>query len=723
MVRQEKFGLSPHEDIRKDARKKAKQRAAALADQLTAEEQSWLLGYDSPGIERLGIPEYNWWNEALHGVARAGTATVFPVPVALSATFDEALMRAVGDCISTEGRAKYNDAVRKGDRGIYKGLTFWSPNINIFRDPRWGRGHETYGEDPYLTAVMGAAFIEGIQGENEEFLKAAACVKHFAVHSGPEALRHEFDARVSRKELWETYLPAFEHCVRRSHVEGVMGGYSSFGGQPLCGNEYLMRDILRQKWEFEGYYVSDCWAVRDFHENHRVTATPAESAAMALNAGCDVNCGSCFEHLMSALRDHLVEAGTIKNACVRALTSRILLGMGEETPWDGLSYEAVDTKEAEALNYRAAAESIVLLKNDGILPLARDRRLKIAVIGPNADSSIVLQGNYHGTASHYTTVLEGLKQCAGADTRIFYSEGCALMGNRVERLATPNDRISEAVSIAELSDAVILCVGLDERYEGEAHHISTGECIGGDKEDLLLPEAQRVLTEAVLASGTPVILCCMTGSAMDLSDYEERAAAILQMWYGGAMGGLAAARILFGMTEPSGKLPVTFYGRDYRIPAFTDYSMKNRTYRFVENGVLYPFGYGLTYGKVEVSEAVWCPEHVSIICTAENISGREVSEVIMVYKKNRKSHLEVRNCQLCGFTRVTLKPGERKRVETHLWENTFTVVNEEGERITDGSEYTVWVGTHGPDERSRKLTGTETAEINISLSGGTGTAE
>lgn len=702
-------------DIRSQAREKARKKAEEYADQLTTEEQSWLLSYQSPAIERLEIPEYNWWNEALHGVARAGTATVFPVPIGLAATFDEELVRHVGTCISTEGRAKYNTASNKGDRGIYKGLTFWSPNINIFRDPRWGRGHETFGEDPCLTAVMGAAFIEGLQGDEEEFLKAAACVKHFAVHSGPEALRHEFDARVSRKELWETYLPAFEHCVKMAHVEGVMGGYSSFDGQPLCGNEYLMIEVLRERWGFEGYYVSDCWAVRDFHENHRVTATPEESAAMALNAGCDVNCGSCYEHLISAFHHHMVNAETIKTACVRALTTRFLLGMGQKTPWDGLSCEAVDTKEAEALNYRAAVESIVLLKNSGILPLSGKKSLKIGVIGPNADSTVVMQGNYHGTASHYITVLEGIKRSAGDGTRILYSEGCSLMGDRVERLAVANDRLSEAVTVAEHSDVVILCVGLDERYEGEAHHISTGECIGGDKENLLLPGPQRILTESVLASGTPVVLCCMTGSAMDLSDYEEKAAAILQTWYTGATGGLALAHILFGVAEPSGKLPVTFYGKGYRLPEFTDYSMKNRTYRFVEDGVLYPFGYGLTYGEVSVNEAEWRGERFSVFCTVENVSMRAVSEVIMVYKKNKHSPLEVRNCELCGFTRVSLKTGERKRVETHLWEYSFTVVDENGNRVTDGNEYILWVGTHGPDQRSGELTGLDVIEMNIKL--------
>ena len=709
----ERTAKIPGKRIRGAARRTAAGKAEELAGQLTTEEQLWLLNHNSPGIKRLNIPEYNWWNEALHGVARAGTATVFPVPIALAATFNERLVKEIGGLISTEGRAKYNEYSRKGDRGIYKGLTYWSPNINIFRDPRWGRGHETFGEDPYLTSVMGSAFIEGIQGEDDEFLKAAACVKHFAVHSGPEALRHEFDARVSRKELWETYLPAFEYCVKKAQVEGVMGGYSSLDGQPLCGNTYLMKEILRERWGFEGYYVSDCWVVRDFHEHHMVTASPVESAAMALNAGCDINCGSCYEHLPEALEEGLISAETVKESCVRALTTRLLLGLGEKTPWDNLTYEDVDTKEAEALNLKAAVESIVLLKNNGILPLDKEKTARIAVIGPNADSGVVLQGNYHGTASHYVTVLEGIKAEASGNTRVFYSSGCSLMGDREERLAMPGDRIAEAVSMAELSDVVLLCVGLDERYEGEAHHISTGECIGGDKEDLLLPPSQRLLTEALLSADTPVILCCMTGSAMDLSAYAGRAAAVLQAWYTGAAGGLALAKILFGEESPSGKLPVTFYGNEYRMPEFTDYSMKNRTYRYVENGVLYPFGYGLTYGKMEMRSARWDSSKFSVICTVENVSERPVAEVFTVYKKNKTSPLEVRNCALCGFVKAALEPGEKKEIEILLWEYAFTVVNEDGERISDGDVYTLWVGTHGPDERSRELTGTEVIELEI----------
>ena len=700
------------EKLRQQARGQAREKAEAYLKDLSIEEQAMLLKYESPAIPKAGIPEYNWWNEALHGVARAGTATVFPVPIAMAASFDEELVKEIGDCISTEGRAKYNGFQREKDYDIYKGLTYWSPNINIFRDPRWGRGHETFGEDPYLTAHMGEKFIEGIQGDDEKFLKAAACVKHMAVHSGPEALRHEFDAQVSEKDLWETYLPAFEYCVKEGQVEGAMGGYSSLNGTPLCGNKRLITDILREDWGFEGYYVSDCWALRDFHEHHMVTTSPEESAAMAMKAGCDVNCGSCYNQLMKAYYQGMVTEEEIHTSAVRALTTRILLGMNQETPWDQLDFQDVDTPDAASLNYRAAAEGMVLLKNDGILPLDQKKIHSIGVIGPNADSSVVLQGNYHGTASHFVTVMEGMRK-AFPDTRLYYASGSDVVNPRTERLAREYDRVSESCVVAKASDVVVLCVGLDERYEGEAHHISTGECIGGDKEDLHFPETQRKLIDAVLDCGTPVVLCCMAGSCMDLSPYADRAAAVIQTWYPGAEGGQVLADILAGKTAPSGKLPVTFYGGDYEIPDFTDYSLKNRTYRYVEQGVLYPFGYGLTYGRAEVISAAYDQKSKKVSYEIVNRSDRAVEETVQVYKKNRTSKWEVRNTVLCGFAKVHLAPGETRQGEIQLDEYAFTVVNDQGKRVQDGSDYLLYVGTHGPDKRSEELTGTKGIALDI----------
>ena len=443
-----------------------------------------------------------------------------------------------------------------------------------------------------------------------------------------------------------------------------------------------------------------------------VTTSPEESAAMAMKAGCDVNCGSCYNQLMKAYYQGMVTEEEIHTSAVRALTTRILLGMNQETPWDQLDFQDVDTPDAASLNYRAAAEGMVLLKNDGILPLDQKKIHSIGVIGPNADSTVVLQGNYHGTASHFVTVMEGMRK-AFPDTRLYYASGSDVVNPRTERLAREYDRVSESCVVARASDVVVLCVGLDERYEGEAHHISTGECIGGDKEDLHFPETQRKLIDAVLDCGTPVVLCCMAGSCMDLSPYADRAAAVIQTWYPGAEGGQVLADILAGKTAPSGKLPVTFYGGDYEIPDFTDYSLKNRTYRYVEQGVLYPFGYGLTYGRAEVISAAYDSESKKVSYEIVNHSDRAVEETVQVYKKNRTSKWEVRNTVLCGFAKVCLAPGETRQGEIQLDEYAFTVVNDQGKRVQDGSDYLLYVGTHGPDKRSEELTGTKGIALDI----------
>ena len=566
----------------------AQQRARELVGKMTLEEKASQLKYDAPAIPRLGVPAYNWWNEGLHGVARAGVATVFPQAIAIGAAFDTDLAEKVGDTIAEEGRAKYNAYVKENDRDIYKGLTFWSPNVNIFRDPRWGRGHETYGEDPYLTGELGKAFVDGIQGDGE-YLKAAACAKHFAVHSGPEAVRHKFDAKASKKDMRETYLPAFEKLVKDADVEGVMGAYNRTNGEPCCGSKTLMQDILRGEWGFDGYYVSDCWAVRDFHTNHMVTDTAEESAALALKTGCDVNCGNTYLHMMKAYEQGLVSEEDITLAAERLFTTRFMLGLFDETEYDKIGYDRIECREHLALADRATAESVVLLKNNGILPLEKKKLKAVGVIGPNANSRAALIGNYHGTSSRYITVLEGIQDCMGEDVRVYYSEGCHLFKDRVENLGLRQDRISEAVAVARNSDVVVLCLGLDETLEGEEG--DTGNSYAsGDKVDLLLPEVQRELLEAVVATGKPVILVNMTGSAMDLRYAQEHCAAIVQAWYPGARGGRVVADILTGKISPSGKLPVTFYRDTEELPDFEDYSMKGRTYRYFTGEVLYPFG-------------------------------------------------------------------------------------------------------------------------------------
>ena len=537
-------------------REEARKRAEELVGRMTLEEKASQLRYNAPAIPRLNVPTYNWWNEALHGVARAGVATSFPQAIGMAAAFDPELMEEVGEVIAVEGRAKYNSSKAENDRDIYKGLTFWSPNVNIFRDPRWGRGHETYGEDPYLTGELGKAFVEGLQGDGE-YLKAAACAKHFAVHSGPEKLRHEFNAEVSDKDLYETYLPAFQKLVKEAEVEAVMGAYNRTNGEPCCGSKLLMRDILRGKWGFQGHYVSDCWAIRDFHTKHMVTATAPESAALALENGCDVNCGNTYLHMLQACTDGLVTEEQITEAAVRLFTTRFLLGLFDETPYDQIGFEKLECREHLAAADKATAESVVLLKNNGILPLDKSKLKAIGVIGPNANSRSALIGNYHGTSSRYITVLEGIQDAVPEGVRVYYSEGCHLWKNKVEGLAWDDDRISEAVNVAKHSDVVILCVGLDETLEGEEHDTGN-QYASGDKIDLLLPEPQRKLVKAVMDVGTPVVLLNMTGSAMDLRYAQEHAAAVVQAWYPGARGGRVVANLLFGELSPSGKLPVTF---------------------------------------------------------------------------------------------------------------------------------------------------------------------
>lgn len=692
-------------------REVAKKRAEELVSQMTVEERASQLRYDSPAIPRLGIPEYNWWNEALHGVARGGCATSFPQAIGLAASFDKDLMKQVGEVIAEEGRAKYNGYSKKGDRDIYKGLTFWSPNVNIFRDPRWGRGHETYGEDPYLTGSLAVEFIRGMQGEGD-VMKAAACAKHFAVHSGPEDVRHEFDAEVTEKDLWETYLPAFEACVKEGEVEAVMGAYNRTNGEPCCAHSVLMEDILRGKWGFSGHYVSDCWAIADFHNGHMVTDTPWESAALALEKGCDVNCGVTYLYALKALELGMVTEEQITQAAVRLFTTRFLLGLFDETEYDKIPYERVECEEHLELARKAAGESVVLLKNDGILPLKREKIKTVGVIGPNADSRIAMIGNYYGTSSHYTTILEGIQNEAGKDIRVLYSEGCQLWKESAEGLARRQDRLSEALIVAEHSDVVILCLGLDETLEGEERDQGNG--VGsGDKKDLLLPEVQRELLDKLLEQDTPVVLCLLAGSAVDVSAAQEKAAAVLQAWYPGAGGGKSVADILFGKVSPSGKLPVTFYYNDdlEHMPEFTDYSMKRRTYRYLERKPLYPFGYGLTYGDIQVENVQITggfgeiQENVQLNIRVKNYGTYATEDVIQVYVKDMDSVHEVKNSRLCGYQRVSLQPGEEKNISLSLTQEAFCVVNEKGERHQEGKHFRIFVGTCQPDERSRELTG------------------
>ena len=700
---------------REKARAKARERAKELVNQMTIEERASQLRYDAPAIERLGIPAYNWWGEALHGVARAGTATSFPQAIGMAATFDTELVHKAGDVAATEGRAKYNALSAENDRDIYKGLTFWSPNVNIFRDPRWGRGQETYGEDPYLTSRLGVAYVEGLQGDGEDVMKSAACAKHFAVHSGPEAVRHEFNATATKKDMAETYLPAFKACVQEAGVEAVMGAYNRTNGEPCCGSRTLIKEILRDQWGFKGHFVSDCWAIKDFHENHMVTHTPEESAALAIKNGCDINCGVTYLHLLKAYQEGLVTEEEITEAAVRAFTARYLLGLFDGSGYDDIPYEKVECSEHLEVAQQMAREAVVLLKNDGVLPLKVSAGRTIGVIGPNANSREALVGNYHGTASRYVTILEGIQDKVGHNSRVLYSEGSHLFKDRVENLALANDRIAEAVTVAKHSDVVVLCLGLNETLEGEQG--DTGNSYAaGDKPDLGLPQCQIDLMEAVLATGKPVIVCLMTGSAMDLNLAQEKAAAVLQLWYPGVGGGKAVADILFGECSPSGKLPVTFYRSLAGLPDFEDYSMKGRTYRYMEEEALYPFGYGLTYGDVVVESASLSSKDeasgdVTVHMSVKNRGNTATGDVVQIYVKDLESPFAVANHSLCAFERIFLEAGESRELTVRVPGSAFLVVNDEGEFVPGSGRCLLYAGTGQPDGRTAALSGKKCVEM------------
>ena len=701
-----------------------KKKAAELVDSMTIEEAAGQIRYDSPAIDRLGIPEYNWWGEGLHGLARAGTATVFPQAIALASMFDKDFLKKIADVISTEARAKYNESSKLGDRDLYKCITMWSPNVNIFRDARWGRGQETYGEDPYLTARLGVAFIEGLQGDGK-YMKAAGCAKHYAVHSGPEASRHHFDAQVSDKDIEETYVPAFEAAVKEAGVAGVMGAYNRVNGEPACASQKLIVERLRKKYGFDGYLVSDFLALMDFHENHKVTANIVESAAMALKAGCDVNAGFVYRHVMEAYEQGLVTEEDIRRAAKSAYTVRAALGMfADDCEYDSLGLLDIDTEESAQLSYEASLNSIVMLKNDGILPLNKEEIKTIGVIGPTASSIGVLEGNYNGLSSRYVTNLQGIRDKVGKDVRVLYSEGAHLFLDKVQNLAREDDRLSEAEMVAKNSDVVILSVGLDSTIEGEEG--DTGNAFAaGDKVSLFLPDSQRKLIERVISVGKPVIIVSNTGSAIDYSLEDEKCNAILQCWYSGQSGGKALADVLFGDANPSAKLPVTFY-KDGTQPPIDDYSMKGRTYRYLQTEPLYPFGFGLSYTSFDYSDMniIKNDDKVSVEVTVKNTGSVKGSEIAELYIRNDVQDklsnglnneiqdigsLLVEDNQpkhsLIGFERITLEAGESGKVVFELSDNAFDTVLEDGRRVKLKGTYALFAGGQQPDSRSEALTG------------------
>ena len=739
------------------------QRIDDLISRLTLEEKIDMMQNGSKGVERLGIPDYNWWNEALHGVARAGVATVFPQAIGMAATFDPEEHLRTFTTISDEARAKYNEAIRNGEHRQYYGLSFWTPNINIFRDPRWGRGQETYGEDPYLTSVMGMAAVNGLQGDDPNYYKSHACAKHYAVHSGPESLRHSFNAVVSLRDLWETYLPAFEALVTEADVREVMGAYNRYDGEPCCSNDALLVDILRDRWNYQGMVVSDCGAISDFYRKgaHETHADAASASADAVITGTDVECGSSYKTLTEAVEKGFITEADIDIAMRRIIRGWIELGMldyADLTPWKDLPYSIVASKEHAKQALDVARKSMVLLKNDGVLPLKPGSVKKIAVLGPNAADSTMMLGNYNGDPTHVVTILDGIK-AAYPNAEVTYERGCDLVEGFVAvprapragmnmaaqrqqggqgaqpqgntewmgipaqgqapaqqprpRVVIPQPIISDnytpdaleaLASRAAESDVIIFVGGISPAVEGEELRLTLEGFAGGDRERIELPDIQSRVLKALHATGKPVIFVLCTGSAIALEQNEGDYDALITAWYGGQEGGTAVADVISGAYNPSGRLPITFYKSTAQLPDFLDYSMKGRTYRYMTEEPLYPFGFGLSYTDFYFSKPVLSSNTVrngSTVRVRVNVlNGGQMdgSEAVQVYvKRLNDSNAPVK--ALKGLKMVNIKAGETKTVDIDLPASAFEYYDSVADGLVCKSgSYQILVGGSSADK-------------------------
>ncbi len=690
-------------------------RVKDLVSRLTLEEKVTQIRNGAGAVPRLGIPAYDFWSEALHGVAREGIATVFPQAVGMASTWDVPLILNEGEVIATEGRAKYNEYTRthNGNSQKYTGLTFWSPNINIFRDPRWGRGQETYGEDPFLTGRLGVAFIEGVQGNDPTYIKAMACAKHYAVHSGPEPERHSFNVDPPERDFYETYLPQFEMAVREAHVGGVMGAYNSIYGQPACANPLLLDDILRHRWGFDGYIVSDCGAINDIFAHHKYVTTPEQAAAVAVKAGCDICCGTDYNPLVNAVHQGLITEKEIDVAVGYALRSRFQLGLfdpPDRVPFSNISIAQNDTPENAALALRAARESIVLLKNDGLLPLDRTKIKRIAVIGANADSTAMLLGNYNGTPSHPVTILDGLRRAILPQTEISYAMGCPLALRTNSDPAETAAMLKDAVAIAKKADVVIYVGGISSSLEGEdfRNRPQLVGFLGGDRTLMELPAVQENLLKALGATGKPIVYVNCSGSAIAMPWEDKHLPAILQAWYPGEQGGRAVADVLFGDVNPAGRLPVTFYKSTADLPNFEDYSMSNRTYRYFGGKPLFAFGYGLSYTKFKYAKATLTNAKVSadgtvrVAFNLKNAGAVAGDEVPQVYFRHKNSAVAQPKLALCGFTRVNLGTGETKQVAVEIPASQFRYWDTTQKKyVVESGDYEFLIGGASNDIRLR----------------------
>jgi len=685
-----------------------------LIRQMTPEEKVYQLMNNSPAIQRLHVPEYDWWNEALHGVARSGVATVFPQPIGMAATFDDSLVHQVATDISDEARAMYNAAVKKNYRMRFGGLTFWTPNINIFRDPRWGRGQETYGEDPYLTSRMGVALVRGLQGDDPHYLKVAACAKHYAVHSGPERLRHQFDAVVSPKDLWETYLPAF-HALVNAKVEAVMCAYNRTDGEACCANTYLLEDVLRKQWGFKGHIVSDCDAIADIYEGHKLVSSKTGAAALALQRGVNLNCGDTYLSLIDALKQGLVTQKEIDSSLAVLLRTRFRLGLFDpagSNPYDRIPESVINSPEHRALARKVAEKSMVLLKNDGVLPLS-DGLKKYYVTGPNAAAVDVLLGNYYGVNDRLVTILEGLAGHVQPGSQMTYRQGVLLDRPNVN----PIDWASGEAQTADATIAVLGISGLLEGEEGE----SLASPSFGDRLDYNIPSAQMAyLRKLKKGNPHPVIAVITGGSPMNLAEVQELADAVLLVWYPGEEGGNAVADILFGRVSPSGKLPVTFPKSYDQLPPYTDYSMKGRTYRYMTAEPLYPFGFGLSYTSFSYSDLqvskprIKKDEPVNVEVTLTNTGKYASDEVAQLYV----THEDLPNeplFALKGFRRVSLAPGVSMKLHFTLTPQQLSLIDEKGQSFVPAGKVRISVAGSLPGARSERLGAAKAVETEVEI--------
>ncbi len=686
-----------------------------LISRMTLEEKVSQMMNSAPAIPRLNVPAYDWWNEALHGVARSGVATVFPQAIGLAATFNESLLKQVATAISDEARAMYNAAIDKGYHTKYGGLTFWTPNINIFRDPRFGRGQETYGEDPYLTSKMAVAFIQGMQGDNPDYLKTAACAKHFAVYSGPEKLRHQFNALASQQDLFSTYLPAF-HAAVDAGVAGVLCAYNAVNGEPCCANTFLLQDILRKRWDFNGYITSDCGAIADIYKGHDYAKDAEHAAAISLQRGVNLACGNTFRFLIDAVKDGLVSEETLDSSLAELLRIRFRLGMfdpEEMNPYNDIPVSVINSPAHRKLARQAAEESIVMLKNNGVLPLKNDLA-QYYITGPTASSVYALMGNYYGVTDEYVTVLEGIASHIAPGSQLKYKPGILLSRPN----ANPEDWTTGA---AKASDVTIVVMGLTGALEGEE-----GEAIAsstyGDRSNYNLPKNQiDFLRKLRKNNDKPIIAVITGGSPMNLAPVDSLADAVLLAWYPGEEGGNAIADIIFGKTSPSGKLPVTFPKSYDQLPDFEDYSMKGRTYRFMEATPLYPFGFGLSYTQFGFSDmessasTVTDNQTFTVTATLKN-KGKYVGvAVVQLYITDETGASETPLYALKGFKRVSLQPGTSQKISFKITPEMLAVVNEKGKQVVNSGKHEIYIAGALPTDRSQALGSAKPVAVSVEV--------